>query len=96
MPTQKKMQILGIRSEPLSLTDFQTMEIKTDTKSQQKTCTGNEALFKNFNHRVKSAIDKGWPLDPNETQVERENQQSQRNAKLINCTISGLKPNGLK
>ena len=33
---------------------------------------GNEELIKNFYHRVKSAVDKGWPLDPNGTQAERE------------------------
>ena len=34
---------------------------------------GNEKLIKNFSHRVKSAVDKGWPLDPNGTQAERDN-----------------------
>ena len=34
---------------------------------------GNEELIKNFYHRVKIAVDKGWPLDPNGTQAERGN-----------------------
>ena len=57
---------------------------------------GNEELIENFYHRVKSAVDKGWPLDPNGTHAERDNQQNQRNAKYIEFTIRGLKPNGLK
>ena len=57
---------------------------------------GNEELIKNFYHRVKNAIDKGWPLDPNGTQAERDNQQNQRNAKYIEFTVIGLKPTGLK
>ena len=42
---------------------------------------GNDELIKNFYNRVKSAVDKGWPLDPNRTQAERDNQQNQRSAK---------------
>ena len=42
---------------------------------------GNEELIKNFYHRVKSAVDKGWPLDPIGTQAERDNQQNQRKTK---------------
>ena len=57
---------------------------------------GNEEVIKNFYYRVKSAVDKGWPLDPNGTQAERENQQNQRNPKYIEFTVRGLKPNGLK
>ena len=57
---------------------------------------GNEELIKNFQNRVKSAVDKGWPLDPNETQAERKNQQNGRNAKKIEFTVTGLKPNELK
>ena len=57
---------------------------------------GNEELIKNFYHRVKSAVDKGWPLDPNGTQNERDNQQNQRNAKYIEFTVRGLRPAGLK
>ena len=57
---------------------------------------GNEELIKNFHHRVKSAVDKGWPLDPNGTNAERDNQQSQRNAKYVEFTVRGLKPTGLK
>ena len=57
---------------------------------------GNEELIKNFYHRVKSAVDKGWPLDPNGNQNERDNQQNQRNAKYIEFTVTGLKPTGLK
>ena len=57
---------------------------------------GNEELIKNFYHRVKSAVDKGSPLDPNGTKAERDNQQNQRNAKYIEFTVRGLKPTGLK
>lgn len=57
---------------------------------------GNEELIKNFYHRVKSAVDKGWPLDPNGTQAARDNQQNQRNAKYIEFTVRGLRPTGLK
>ena len=57
---------------------------------------GNEELIKNFYHRVKTAIDKGWPLDPNGIQAERCNQQNQRNAKYIKFRLRGLKPTGLK
>ena len=57
---------------------------------------GNEGLIENFYHRVKSAVDKGWPLDTNWTQAQRDNQQNQRNAKYTEFTIRRLKPNGLK
>ena len=57
---------------------------------------GNEELIKNFFDRVKSAVDKGWPLDPKGTQAERDNQQNQRNAKYIKFTVRGLKPTELK
>ena len=57
---------------------------------------GNQELIKNFYHSVKSAVDKGWPLDPNGTQAERDNKQNQRIAKYIEITVRGLKPNGLK
>ena len=57
---------------------------------------GNEELIKNFYHRVKSAVDKGWQLDPNGTNAERDNQQNQRNAKYIEFTVRGLRPTGLK
>ena len=57
---------------------------------------GNEELIKNACHKVKSAVDKGWRLDPNGTQAERDNQQNQRNAKCSEFTVGGIKPNGLK
>ena len=57
---------------------------------------GNEELIKTFYHRIKSANDKGGPLKPIGTQVERDNQQDQRNAKYNDFTIRGLKPSGLK
>ena len=57
---------------------------------------GNEELIKNFYHRVKNAVDKGWPLNPNGNQNERDNQQNQRKAKYIEFTVRGLKPTGLK
>ena len=57
---------------------------------------GNEELIKNFYHRVKSAVDKGWPLDAYGTLAEGDNQQNQRNAKNIELTVRGLKPTELK
>ena len=57
---------------------------------------GNEELIKNFYHRVKSAVDQGWPLDRNGTQADRDNQQNQRNARHIKFTVRGLKPTGLQ
>ena len=57
---------------------------------------GNEELIKNFYHRVKSAVDKGWPLDPNGTNAGIDKQQNQRNAKYIEITVRGIKPTGLK
>ena len=57
---------------------------------------GNEELIKNFYHRVKSAIDKEWPQDTNGTQAGRDNQQNHRNAKYVEFTVRGLKPNGVK
>ena len=57
---------------------------------------GNEEIIKNFYHRVKSAVDKGWPLDPNGTQNEIDNHQNQRIAKYIEFTVRGLRPTGLK
>ena len=62
----------------------------------EKCVRGNEDLVKNFYYRVKSAVDKGWPLDPNGTQNERDNQQNQRNAKYIEFRVRGLRPTGLK
>ena len=57
---------------------------------------GNEELIKNFYHRVKSAFDKGWPLDPNETRAKRHNQEKQRNAKYLRFTIRRFKRKRLK
>ena len=57
---------------------------------------GNEELIRNFYHRVKSAVDKRWPIDPKGNQAERDNQQNERNAKFIELTVRGLKPTGLK
>ena len=57
---------------------------------------GNEELIKNFYHRVKSAVEKELPLNPNGTNAEKDDQQNQRNAKYIEFTIRALRPNGLK
>ena len=59
-------------------------------------CTRQRRIIKNFYHRVKSAVDKGWPLDPNGTQAEKDNQQNQRNAKYNEFTVRVLKPPVLK
>ena len=66
------------------------------TITAEKSVRGNEELIKNFFNRVKSAVHKEWPLEPNGTQNERNNQQSQRNAKYIQFTLRGLGPTGLK
>ena len=71
-------------------------ETNIDIESQQRTVRGNEELIENFCLRVKSAVDKGWPLDPNGTQAGRDNQQNQRKVKYIEFTVRGLKPTGLK
>ena len=57
---------------------------------------GNEQLIKNFYHRVKSAVDKGWPPDPNGTNAKRDSQQNQRKANYIEFSVRGLRPIGLK
>ena len=62
----------------------------------EKRVRGNEELIKNFCHRFKSAVDKGWPLDPSGTQAKKDIQQNQSNAKYIEFTVKGLKPTGLK
>ena len=72
----------------------------TETNRQRITAEicirGNEELIKNVYHRVKSAVDKGWPLDPNGTQAEKDYQQNHRNAKYIEFKVRGLKPTRLK
>ena len=57
---------------------------------------GNAELIKNFYHRLKSAVDNGWPLGPKGTQAEIDNQQTQRNGKFIEFRVRGLEPSGLK
>ena len=57
---------------------------------------GKEELVKNFYHRVKQAVDKGWPIDAAANQNERDAQQNLRNQKYIDFTIRGLTPSGLK
>ena len=54
---------------------------------------GKEEIFTKFYHKAKSAVDKGWPLDPNGIQAKRENQQKQRIAKYTDLTVRGLKLN---
>ena len=51
---------------------------------------GNEELIKNFYHRVKSAVNEEWLLDPNRTPAERDNQRNQRNDIYIELTVRGL------
>ena len=57
---------------------------------------GKVELVKNFYHRVKQAVDKGWPIDAAANQNERDAQQNSRNQKYIDFTIRGLTPSGLK
>ena len=85
---------LGTRSEPLSSIDDQDKYRRRNTT--ENCVRDNEELLKNFYHRVKSAVDKGWPLEPKGTQAERDNQQNQRNAKYIEFTVRGIKPTGLR
>ena len=64
--------------------------------SAENCVRGNEELIKNFSHRDKSAVDKGWPLDPNGTQAKRDDQLNQRNANYIEFVVRGLKSTGFK
>ena len=57
---------------------------------------GKEELIKNFYHRVKQAVDKGWPIDAGANQDERDAQQNLRNQKYIDFTTKGLTPSGLR
>ena len=52
--------------------------------------------MKNFYHRLKQAVNKGWPIDAAANQNERDAQQNLRNQKYIDFTIRGLTPSGLE
>ena len=57
---------------------------------------GKEELVKNFYHRVKQAVDKGFPIDSAANQNEGDAHQNLRNQKYFDFTIRGLTPSGLK
>ena len=76
---------------------FSDDQDKNRHRIKAETCVrGNEEKVKNFCHRVKTAVDKGWPLDPNGTQAQRDNHQNQGNDKYIEFTVREFKPNRLK
>ena len=60
-------------------------------------------LIKNYFHRIKHAVDRGWPekiparlTDPGQIATERTIQQRQREQKYIDFAIRGLQPPSLK
>ena len=60
-------------------------------------------MIKNYLHRIKSAVDKGWPekiptsiAGDDNIRKEKEIQQRQRSQKNINFAIRGIRPQGLK
>ena len=60
-------------------------------------------LMKNYLHRIKSGVDKGWPEEistsiegDDNIRREKEIQQRQRSQKHIDFAIRGLRPQGLK
>ena len=60
-------------------------------------------LIKNYFHRIKRAVDRGWPektpaqlTEPVQTVTERTVQQRQREQKYIDFAIRSLQPPSLK
>ena len=102
-------------SEVTDTTDWNTLKdefIKrfTDGRDQfrfrlevENTFRQEGELIKNYLHRIKSGVDKGWPEkiptsiegDDN-IRKEKEIQQRQRSQKYIDFAIRGLRPQGLK
>ena len=65
-------------------------------------CTrGDEEEIRNFLHRIKRRVDKGWPDDLNGIEAahhaaEREAQGRQRRQRYIDCSLKGLRPRYLQ
>ena len=102
-------------SEVTDATDWNTLKdefIKrfTDGRDQfrfrlevENTFRQKGELIKNYLHRIKSGVDKGWPekipssiAGDDNIRKEKEIQQRQRSQKYIDFAIRGLKPQGLK
>ena len=57
--------------------------------------------IRNFLHRIKKTVDKGWPddmvgIDPGDQNVERTTQARQRRQRYIDYTLKGLRPRYLQ
>ena len=57
---------------------------------------GNEEIVKNYFHRVKRAVDRGWPDEENADNAARAALNAQRRQKYIEFAVRGLTPNELK
>ena len=57
---------------------------------------GNEEIIKNYFHRVKRAVDRGWPDEENADNAARAALNAQRRQKYIEFAVRGLTPNELK
>ena len=57
---------------------------------------GDEELIQNFFHRIKRAVDKGWPNEPGADAAQIALNDNNRNQKYIEFTVRGLKPLALK
>ena len=58
---------------------------------------GDGEEIRNFLHRIKRTVDKGWPDDLNGIEAahhaaEREDQGRQRRQRYIDCSLEGLRP----
>ena len=62
---------------------------------------GDGEEIRNFLHRIKRTVDKGWPDDLNGIEAahhatEREAQGRQRRQRYIDCSLKGLRPRYLQ
>ena len=62
---------------------------------------GDGEEIRNFLHRIKRTVDKGWPDDLNGIEAahhaaEREAQRRQRRQRYIDCSLKGLRPRYLQ
>ena len=62
---------------------------------------GDGEEIRNFLHRIKRTVDKGWPNDLNGTEAthhnaEREAQRRQRRQRYIDYSVKGLRPRYLQ
>ena len=56
---------------------------------------GNEEIIKNYFHRVKRAVDRGWPDEENADNAARAALNAQRRQKYTEFAVRGLTPNEL-